>query len=220
MHQQFRDIIANLPLQTNLYVSNFTPLALYHYALDRGMLIKLLPSTLQGLIDTRALKPFDPDKNVHIITWPFFHNNSTDSVLLPMQNSHHFTLHTITPQPQYDLENIQRVFRKQLQDSVDLDVGDITSDQFFIINLRPHMFCPKEGIVDALKSADVKFHIQLDALYLEDAFQSQKRLHMSAHECRLSFIALNCQVSPQEAIKSSQILLQALENESYRRCSF
>lgn len=220
MHEQFKDIIANLPQKTTLYLSNFTPLEAFETAKDAGFTVKLLPSTLQGLIDTRMIKPFKPKDNVAIIAWPFFHNGEHNASLEALQSTHHFKLFTIDPKPLFQLQEVQKIFKEGLNASVDLDAGALTTADCFIIYLRPHMFCPKEGIVDALKNADVKFHTQLDALYKQEYFQAEKRSPMTAHECSLSFIAFDCNISIESAHKSVEVILKALDQEALRRCSF
>ena len=220
MYQQFKDIIANLPHSTTLYLSNFTPLELFEYAKEDGFNVKLLPSTLKGLIDIRALKPFRIDEDAVIIVWPFFHNIEQNITLKEMENSHNFKLYTIDPKPLFHFEEIQGIFRDELSSSVDLDTGAITTSDYYIIYLRPHMFCPKEGIVDALQSKDIKFHTKLEALYKQRSFQAEQRFHMAARECSLSFIALDCHISKESAHKSAQAILQTLETHALRRCSF
>lgn len=220
MYQQFRDIIADLPSTTTLYLSNFTPLELFKASQEQDLKIKLLPSTLQGLIDVRSIKAFDLDEDAVIIAWPFFHISDHNDALKEMQESHNFQLFTIEPKPIFHLQEIQQIFKDALSSSVDLDTGPITTSDSFIIYLRPHLFCPKEGIVDALKSKDVKFYTQLDALYKQKCFEKEKRFHMAARECSLSFIALDCHISKESAHKSAQIILQTLEQHALRRCSF
>ncbi len=215
-----KDIITNLSPNSTLYISCFTPEEVLTFARNRKINVSLLPSTLQGLIDTRNIKAFDIKETVVIINYPFEGNHSGDDTLDAMQESHHFKLYKLISSKSDKSKVIQSIFHNALKASKDLDLGAITASNHLAVFLRPHMFCPKEDIVSALKEAGVTLYTKLPDLYKLAPFESDKKSFISAYECSLSFLGLDCRISEEEALKSAQALLAILESHSLRRCSF
>ena len=215
-----KDIITNLPKNSTLYLSFFTPEEILIFARSYKIKVALLPSTLQGLIDIRSIKAFDTKENAVIINYPFEGNHSDDALLDAMQESHHFKLYKLSPVKNNESKAIQHIFHDALKASKDLDLGAITASNHLAVFLHPHMFCPKEEIVNGLKEAGVVFYTELPDLYKLAPFESDKKSFISAYECSLSFLALDCRISEDEALKNAQSLLTILESHSLRRCTF
>ena len=220
MLDKLHDIIAGIPSDATIYISNFMPKYLFEKLREKGFTIKLLPSTLKGLIDTKALKTFTPHDTVHIIHYPFFHDTSSFDLLNRLQDSHNFTLHTLLPDKKYSLQTIQKVFQEGLKSSKDLMLGGITTAKTYPIFLAPYMFCPKDEIIKSLLQKGVSLDTNLNGLYQDPYFDTIKKEHLIAHECSLSFIALDCDISPKQADANVKAILDTLDEHALRRCSF
>jgi hypothetical protein len=220
MLQTLNDIITKIPSDATLYISNFMPKNIFEKLREKNFTLKLLPVTLTGLIDTKRIKPFNPDEKVHIIYYPFFHNDADANLLKALQKTHHFQLHKLDPEAHYHFEDIQTLFQQGLQASKDLQLGPITPSNHFIIYLAPYMFCPKDEIIERLIDKGVALHTDLKGLYAEPYFENVKKDHLTAHECRLSFIALDCDITPKQAALNVTAILETLDDHALRRCSF
>ncbi len=220
MSKKLLEIIAKIDPSATLYLSNFTPHHIFTLLRDKGFLIKLLPSTLLGTIDTKAMKAFDPSEKAVILLYPFYQERSSQEELQKMQKSYNFTLYELHEETEYALQNIQQIYAEGLQSSKDVTCSEITSAQAYIIHLAPYMFCPKDEIISYLKQAGVALDTKLTGLYQDPYFESIKTQHMTAHECRLGFIALSCEISAEQAQNNVAAILEALQQQSMRRCSF
>jgi hypothetical protein len=219
MFEEFRRIISSLDKECTIYLSNFTPVILFHEIINLGYKVKLLPSDLQASIDVRALKACDPEEKAHIIWWPFLGVLRCDKELADKQLSHHFTLHTIKGNLTNHI-HIDAIYREVLSKSPDLDLCNTPCSDAFALFLRPHMFCPKDDIIEELKKLNIPHESSVYSLYKLPYFDSVKKDQTIARECLLSFLSLPLDVTEDQARSYAQILLDVLASHSLRRCSF
>lgn len=220
MSETLHEIITKIDPSATLFLSNFTPPDHFQTLRQAGFTIKLLPSTLTGTIDTKRMKPFDPDEKATLLLYPLYQESSSEKALRAMQASHNFTLFVLHEEPAYVFQEIQKIYYEGLNASKDLHCGEITSSKMFTLFLAPHMFCPKDEIIESLKKAGVALDTTLKPLYQEPYFESVKKEHLTAHECRLGFIALDCDISEEEAKKNVAAIVESLDHHALRRCSF
>lgn len=220
MIDYYKNIITTLPKDATVYLSNFAPVEILQAALAHSITVKLLPCDLKGFVDKRAFKPCNPNENAHIIAYPFLGSFADEILLSKLESSHCFTLCKTHAEKAFVLHEQTSTYEKLLKNSKDFDLSDHQHPKLFPVYLRPHLFCPKDLILEALDKKGISYEHTLKGLYQHPYFEKEKAKHATAHECSLSYLALCLEVSTVKAQDNAQALLDVLSHHSLRQCSF
>ena len=219
MMEKVEKIIASMPQVMTIYIYPFAPKELLATLENFNLPIKLLPCTLEGFTDTKALSTYHLDSNSLIALTPHLNALKELPSLQKLQEEHSFHLEVLEEIEMLAFDTFS-IYKDILSFHKDFDVFDYEYSSCFTLFLRPHMFCPKDLIIEDLKAHGIQCYHQLHTLLKEPYFDAISQGGPIAREVSLSYLAFDLNVSSQEAKHTAQTFLDILSKHAYRRCSF
>ena len=123
------------------------------------------------------------------------------------------------------IAHLQQLYLKALHSNRLIELPEektLTPYPLFPIALVPALFCPKEGIYEALREANIDVQVGNKPIYKTTAFRDETLSMFGAEEIFKAQLLLPCHAELQEEDLRSIIerLQSILETYSYRGCSF